>query len=490
MTTDVTVTAGAASMPSSTAAPRLNLRPWQNQALDAWRARGRRGVVQAVTGAGKTRVGVGAIAEALAAGRRAVVIAPSLVLVRQWVSAIASLLPGVAVSEVLGDPRPWRVLVTTVQAAMRRPAVPYGERALLVADECHRCGAEGFAQALRSGFDWRLGLTATLERGDDGDDVLAAYFGGVVLDLGYREALAGDLIAPFRFAHVSVPLLPREQRDYDELTDGLRAARDRLIMGYDIPGEPISAFLRAVSDLAQDRAVGGAGGLARHYMKLFSDRRTLLAETPVKMVALGALSPAVKASGGTIVFTQTKEAGLRAAQALSNEGCATASVHGDLDKDLREERIELFRTGSVIGLTAPRVLDEGVDVPEADLGIVTAANRSRRQMIQRLGRVLRRSPGKGGPVRRAVRGRNRGRSVLPRAHSRLLRRLPAVRGGSAPVRPRARSAGRAARVSGRGRPARRVELRSRAVPRCGRGRGAAGLPSRSGAAGGPGGRSG
>lgn len=394
MTTDVTVTAGAASMPSSTAAPRLNLRPWQNQALDAWRARGRRGVVQAVTGAGKTRVGVGAIAEALAAGRRAVVIAPSLVLVRQWVSAIASLLPGVAVSEVLGDPRPWRVLVTTVQAAMRRPAVPYGERALLVADECHRCGAEGFAQALRSGFDWRLGLTATLERGDDGDDVLAAYFGGVVLDLGYREALAGDLIAPFRFAHVSVPLLPREQRDYDELTDGLRAARDRLIMGYDIPGEPISAFLRAVSDLAQDRAVGGAGGLARHYMKLFSDRRTLLAETPVKMVALGALSPAVKASGGTIVFTQTKEAGLRAAQALSNEGCATASVHGDLDKDLREERIELFRTGSVIGLTAPRVLDEGVDVPEADLGIVTAANRSRRQMIQRLGRVLRRSPGK------------------------------------------------------------------------------------------------
>lgn len=374
--------------------PPLSLRPWQRQALDAWRARGRRGVVQAVTGAGKTRVGVGAVAEALEAGRRAVVIAPSLVLVRQWMDQISWLLPGVAVTDVLGDPRPWQVLVTTVQSAMRRPAVPFGERALLVADECHRYGAEGFALALRSGFGWRLGLTATLERGDDGDEVLAAYFGGVVHDLGYREALEGSLIAPFRFAHVSVPLLPREQRTYDELTDELAVARGRLIMAHGVPEEPVAVFLRAVSDLAQDRTLNGGGGLARRYMKLFSDRRTLLAETPVKMVALGSLSPAVKRSSGTIVFTQTKEASLRAAKVLSDEGCATASVHGELDKDEREVRIDLFRKGSVIGLAAPKVLDEGVDVPEADLAVVTAANRSRRQMIQRLGRVLRRRPGK------------------------------------------------------------------------------------------------
>lgn len=372
----------------------LKLHAWQRRALDDWRANGRRGVVEAVTGAGKTRVGIAAIAEAVSRGRRAVVIAPSLVLVGQWVSEIRAMLPDVQVTIRFDEARPWQVLVTTVQAAMRRPAVPYGEQALLVADECHRCGAEGFSRALRAGFIWRLGLTATLERGDDGDDVLAAYFGRVVHDLGYGEALQDKLISPFRFAHVSVPLLPAERSEYDEITDDLRATRDRLIVQHAIPEEPISAFLRAVSDLAQDRSLGSGGGLARHYMKLFSARRTLLAETPVKMAALAWMSGAVSASNGTIVFTQTKEASARAAEVLSSEGCASVSIHGELDKDLREERIDLFRKGSVTSLTAPRVLDEGVDVPEADLGIVTAANRSRRQMIQRLGRVLRRRPGK------------------------------------------------------------------------------------------------
>lgn len=384
--------AAAAALPIPTLG--VPLFPWQQRAIDSWRGANHRGVVQAVTGAGKTRVGVAAIAEALQNGRRGVVLVPSLVLRAQWLDTLRDLLPGVPVSDQIGDPKPWRVLVTTMQSAMNRPATPFGERALLVVDECHRAGAEVFSMGLRPTYDWRLGLTATLERGDDGDETLRRYFGPIVHDLGYREALDDELIAPFRFAHVSVPLLPHERNDYDELTEALRAARDRLVRDHGTPEEPVSAFLRAVSDLAQDRTPGSGGGVARFYMKQFAARRSLLAETPIKMLALSRLSAAVQASNGTIVFTQTKEASNRAAEVLRLEGCSSASVHGELDKESREERIDLFREGSVISLTAPRVLDEGVDVPEADLGIVMAANRSRRQMIQRLGRVLRRREGK------------------------------------------------------------------------------------------------
>ena len=380
--------AGAAALPSA-AGLSVALYTWQQQALENWKAAGCRGVVQAVTGAGKTRVGIAAIAEALNAGRRAVVIVPTLVLVKQWVATLQELLPEVQVSERIGDARPWRVLVTTIQSAMNRPAVPFGEQALLVVDEAHRSGAEGFSMALRSGFDWRLGLTATLERGDDGDEILSEYFGGVVHDLGYEQALADELIAPFRFAQVSVPLLPAEQARYLQLTENLRGARDGLIQ-HGVHSETISGFLKAVSDLANERSGSKVSGLARYYMKLFSERRRLLAETPVKMVVLEALSEAIRRAHGSIVFTQTKEASLEAARVLGSAGCSSAAVHGELDKDSREERIDLFRTGAVTALTAPRVLDEGVDLPDADLGIVTAANRSRRQMIQRLGRVLRR----------------------------------------------------------------------------------------------------
>ncbi|WP_081684099.1 sigma-70 family RNA polymerase sigma factor [Granulicoccus phenolivorans] len=372
----------------------VDLYPWQQAALEAWRAADRRGVVQAVTGAGKTRVGVGAIAEALAAGRRSVVIVPSRVLVEQWLSTLRELLPRVkAVAGIRPDAQ-WQVCVTTVQAAMNRPVLKRGEQGLLVADECHRYGAEQFSRALRPHYEWRLGLTATLERGDSGDKVLASYFGSTVYEVGYGEALAGELIAPFRFAHVSVPLTPEERAQYDELSEGLRKDRDTLVVRYGIPLDPIGEFLQAVSTMADDRTASSGGGLARRYLARFARRKKLLAETRVKQFALAALAPAVRASAGTIVFTQTQESSERSAEMLQQMGYTAAAVHAGLDQDEREERIDFFRDRTVSALTAPRILDEGVDVPEADLGIILASNRSRRQLVQRLGRVLRKRPGK------------------------------------------------------------------------------------------------
>ena len=372
----------------------LGLYQWQRDALQAWRAAGRHGVVQAVTGAGKTRVGVAAIAEAIAAGRRAVVIVPTLVLVRQWLQTLAELLPGVAVASSRDAVRPWSVLVTTVQTAMGRHLLQPGESALVVADECHRYGAGRFADALYPSFAWRLGLTATLRRDDDGDHLLDAYFGGIVHDVGYGEASRDGLIAPFRIAHVGVPLTPEERVAYDELTDDLSEARLGLVNKYRVPAEPIGEFLREVSRLAEDRTPRGGGGLARLYLARFSARRKLLAETSVKQEVLAALAPIVQRSAGTIVFTQTKESSLSAVDVLVRRGCSAVAIHGEVAQEERDDSIDLFARGDVAALAAPRVLDEGVDVPDADLGIVLAANRSRRQMVQRLGRVLRRREGK------------------------------------------------------------------------------------------------
>lgn len=94
------------------------------------------------------------------------------------------------------------------------------------------------------------------------------------------------------------------------------------------------------------------------------------------------------------MFTQTKDASRQAAALLTAEGCTAAAVHSEHSADEREERMEVLRGGAGAALAAPQILDEGVDVPDADLGIVMASNRSRRQMIQRLGRVLRKRPDK------------------------------------------------------------------------------------------------
>lgn len=372
---------------------RIPLYDWQRDALIAWDDADRRGVVQAVTGAGKTRVGLAAIEDAHHAGRRSVVIVPTLALVRQWIASIAELLPHVRVRSHARSERPWDVMVTTVQSAMRRPAL-VSSGGLIVADECHRYGAESYSLALNRAYPWRLGLTATLERGDDGDEILDSYFGGVCLDLGYERATTDELISPFKFAFASVPLSTHERAEYDELDSDLKASRLALIGRYGVPVSPVAEFLKGVSALAEDRSPGGGGGLARRYMARFARRKALLAETRMKFLALAALSPAVRGSGGTIVFTQTQDAAHAAAEVLCASGCSAAAVHAALDAEEREERLEMLKTGEITALSAPRILDEGIDVPDADLGVVMASNRSRRQMIQRLGRVLRRRDGK------------------------------------------------------------------------------------------------
>ena len=68
---------------------------------------------------------------------------------------------------------------------------------------------------------------------------------------------------------------------------------------------------------------------------------------------------------------------------------ATA-IHSEHGTDERRDALDEFRDGVVSAICAPRILDEGIDVPDADLGVILAASRQRRQMIQRMGRVLRR----------------------------------------------------------------------------------------------------
>jgi hypothetical protein len=64
--------------------PSLRLYPWQERALDGWASGGYRGVIEAVTGAGKTRLALAAIAAEVARSGRVVAIVPNLDLLRQW----------------------------------------------------------------------------------------------------------------------------------------------------------------------------------------------------------------------------------------------------------------------------------------------------------------------------------------------------------------------------------------------------------------------
>jgi superfamily II DNA or RNA helicase len=365
------------------------------EALEAWRRQGSRGVVEAVTGTGKTRLGVAAIAAELATGGQGVVLVPTRELLGQWEDALVGSLPrGVRVG-LLGDGGQGSlgrddVLVAVVNSAREglRPRRPGG---VLVADECHRYASECNRLALGSAFPRRLGLTATLARPDDGHTTwLAPYFGETCFRMGYRRAMQDGVMARFALALVGVRFSPEERDRYDELSLEMRLRRAKLLHQGLVREDPVGAFLQDVARLAQGDDDDAA--LARGYLGAMQERRHLLAETPAKGEALRSLEGAFRGAERALVFTLGIAAAEQAARDLRALGLTAEALHSGLDRAARRSVLARFASGDVRVATAPQVLDEGIDVPAADLAVVLAASRSRRQMTQRMGRVLRRKP--------------------------------------------------------------------------------------------------
>lgn len=371
------------------------LRTWQVAALDAWAAHGRSGVVEAVTGTGKSRVGVEAIREALGDDYDVVVVVPTTALVDQWERTLRNAGIGGVAAMTSGSWPTWlnhRVIVGTVQSLYPNPLRREDGKVLVVADECHRYGAPEWARALDDSYRRRLGLTAIFERNDEGLRTLMRYFGGgPVYRIGFPEAIRTGVVARYDVKLMGVDLTSRERHRYDDADERAKEARSHLLAA-EFPAEPFGAFMTAVQQAAESDPDPTIEDVARRYLKAFSERVDIMAGAAQKSVAMEVLAPAVGASRGALVFTRRKEAAEELALILKEEGVAAHPIHSGHTMAQRRERLAGLKTGRVQALVAPTVLDEGVDVPDVDLGIVMSGSKSRRQMVQRMGRVLRLKP--------------------------------------------------------------------------------------------------
>jgi superfamily II DNA or RNA helicase len=374
----------------------LRLYPWQADALETWKRHGGRGVVEAVTGTGKTRLGVVAAVDEVRRRGQVLVLVPTQELQHQWVAELAPRLPpGHAVGRLGGGGKDslatHDVLVAVVNSARTTDVRPIRPGGLLIADECHRYGSDVNQLALDPRFRHRLGLSATYGRDDGGNQAwLDPYFGGTCFRLGYSRAVADGVTARFTVSLIGVEFSRDESARYDELTNLMAGLRARLVREHRIPTEPFEVFLRAVASLAEGE--GDGRGVARLYRQTMIERRRLLADTPAKDGALARVGPAIRQADRAIVFTQSIAVSERAVRVLGALGLRAGVMHSARAGPERRETLRRFSAGDLDVVTAPRVLDEGVDVPTADLAVIVGASRSRRQMIQRMGRVLRRKP--------------------------------------------------------------------------------------------------
>ncbi len=378
----------------------LSLHRWQRDALEAWRSAGKRGIVQAVTGAGKTRIGIAAITAHLELpSARAAVIVPTIELMEQWLSQLRMLL-AVPIGSVGGGTRQsfsgHSVLVYVARSAAdllhRDVTMVDREHLLLIADECHRYGSDSYARAIRVPAGATLGLSATPEREHDTGiaEHVVPSIGPVIYCYDHERGVRESVISDFRILFVGVEFENVEDEKHSELTARIAKAHAGLLAEYSFL-ERATPFIGAVKALA----ARDDSPAARLYLSLTAERRRLLyGANRRNAFALWLAKHRCLDAKRTLIFHETIADCDLLALELTRLGVPTLAHHSGLGADSRGYALSRFARGEIRAVVAPRTLDEGIDVPEASLAIIVAGTRVKRQTIQRIGRVLRLSPQK------------------------------------------------------------------------------------------------
>ena len=350
------------------------LRDYQEEALEAWRNEGHRGVVVLPTGAGKTVVAIKAI-ESLE--EPTLIVVPTLVLVDQWRARLEEEF-GVEVGVVGGGAREVRPLtVITYDSAVLRSEELGNRFGLLVFDEVHHLPAASYRRiGTLYAAPYRMGLTATLSREDGAHVSLMEYVGRIVYEMEVDE-LAGVHLADYSVETIHVPLTPEEQREYDS---GFSIYRGYL--------QSRGIRIRSARDYQRFVMRSGRDPEARRALLARNRAMDLAMNSSAKVEYLKRIlqsHPDDKA----LVFTRHNKLVYR----ISKEMLIPAITHQTPSRE-REKTLERFKSGVYRRIVTSQVLDEGVDVPDASLAVVLSGTGSNRQFIQRLGRVLRKGEGK------------------------------------------------------------------------------------------------
>jgi superfamily II DNA or RNA helicase len=276
-----------------------------------------------------------------------------------------------------GDSRLGPLTVSTYDSAYLRAAEIGNKFSFIVFDEVHHLAAEGYrliAEMFSSPY--RMGLTATYERDDMLHKELPRLTGGVVYRLK-PESLTGRYLSEYTLHRISVELTEEEKKKYDEhwktFSDYLSSRKIRIT-------SPIE-FQRFIMRTGRDKE-------ARQALLARNQAVDIAFNSEAKVDALENILES-NPDDRILIFTQHNELVHRISKRF-----LIPYITYKTDKEERREILERFKDGRFRAIVTSKVLDEGIDVPEASLGIIVSGTGSAREFIQRLGRLLRKSEGK------------------------------------------------------------------------------------------------
>lgn len=351
----------------------ISLRPYQDAAIQSWIAAQKRGLIVLPTGSGKTRVAMRAMAMLR---ESTLCLVPTRVLLEQWLEQLKTFYSGKIGIYGDGTREIGEITVATYESAYRNISL-FGNRfSLLIVDEVHH-----FGNGLRDEFfemitaSNRLGITGTMPQNPEQNTKLQHYIGAPVYELSITD-LRGKYLADFELYSLHLNLTNRERELYNL---NVNLFRNYYVMfRKTCPEASWQNFVCFACQTIDGRSA--IRGLHR--------AKKLMSFPSAKAAALSSLLDRHR-SQRVLVFTSDAET----TYAISREHLISP-ITSEIKRKEREESVARFKAARIKSLVSCRVLNEGFDVPDAEIAIIVGGTHGEREHLQRIGRILRPSHGK------------------------------------------------------------------------------------------------
>ena len=349
-------------------------RPHQTEAMVAWLEAGGRGTVVLPTGSGKSYLAMLAIAEAK---RATMIVVPTIDLLHQWYKLLEESF-AIPIGQLGGGVKTVETITVATYDSAAMMVDHLGNKfGLIIFDEVHHLPAPHYLRIAEAAIaPFRLGLTATPERADGKEEDIYRLVGEKVYESKISE-LVGGVLAPYHVELIEVPLSSEEKEQYK------------------LKREIYTGFLKK-SGIRMSNRFGWQDFVVKaSYMpggkeafKAYLEQKKIAQCASAKLSAVWDIL--LKHEGERIlIFTAQNNF----AYEIGRQFCLSVLTHQTKSAE-RKSILSRFRSGELRVIVASKVLNEGVDVPEASVGVVVSGGSQVREHVQRLGRILRHIPGK------------------------------------------------------------------------------------------------
>ncbi len=363
-------------------------RDYQIEAIEAWKENARRGILEMATGTGKTFTSITAIKEQFKYEKSllCIIACPFQHLVTQWSDELVD--QKLDNMKVYGNKNSWKdklmdkilemnsgirkqmVVVTTYDTLSSDTFTQIMRDAkckiMIVGDEVHSVGSEKRRDGLLETYSLRLGLSATPSRwlDDEGTEIIMDYFGKSVFKFDLDKAIDSKFLTQYLYYPHFIELTDAELKEYKE-------------------------YGKKIAIAASKNDEGGKKALDLLLIK----RKKIITNARNKIPKFIEILDSLNRIEKCLVYCSPNQIS-EVKDILANKKVMYHRFTSKENIKMREEIKEDFASGKYDALVAMKCLDEGVDIPATETGIILASSGNPKEYIQRRGRLLRRFPGK------------------------------------------------------------------------------------------------